>query len=254
MERFLDETFLVLYGDNLWHGDFAPLVEFHRRTGAAATIATFEAADPSACGLVVADADGRVTRFQEKPPPVEVFTNTANAGVYVLEPDMLRHIPPGVPFDFARDLFPKLLDLGIIFTCPFTGYLQDTGTVDSYRRANWDVLEGRTGDAPASPHGLLLGKDVHVARDVRFTGRNIVGDRSVLGAGASLTESILWEGCRIGAGSSVSGAILGRDVAVGDGATVGDGAIVADRGAVAPGVRVPEGARIAPGEHFAGAG
>ncbi len=185
LEPFFDQTFLVLYGDNLWHTDFAPLVAFHREKRAVATVATFEAPDPCACGLVLTDEAGRVTRFQEKPPPSEVFTNRANAGVYVLEPEILAHIPPGRVVDFAKDVFPGLLNLGIIYACPLDGYLQDTGTPDAYRQANWDVLSGRTG-APAAPDGLLLGPGARAARAASFAGRNVLGAGSVVENGASL--------------------------------------------------------------------
>jgi NDP-sugar pyrophosphorylase family protein len=125
-----------------------------------ATIATFEAANPSACGLVITDANGRVTRFQEKPPPHEVFTNTANAGVYVLEPAIFDYLPPGdsLPLDWGKDVFPLLLERGIIYSCPLNGYLQDTGTPDTYRQANWDALSGATGEPTAGNANLLTGE------------------------------------------------------------------------------------------------
>jgi NDP-sugar pyrophosphorylase family protein len=189
-----------------------------------------------------------VTRFQEKPPPEEVFTNRANAGVYVLEPEILRHIPPGAATDFAKDIFPDLLNTGIIYACPFTGYLQDTGTPEAYRQANWDVLSGKTGDRPAAPDGLLAGPGARIAPTASFAGRNVLGAKSVVEAGAFLAENILWEGCHIGVDASVTGAVLGRNVTVGDGAVVGDGVILADGVKVAAGARVPQGARAAPGE------
>lgn len=235
MERFLDETFLVIYGDNLLHGDLAPLLAFHRNKCAVATIATFRAANPSACGLVVTDGEGRITRFQEKPPPPEVFTDTANAGIYVLEPEILRHIPTDGAVDFARDIFPALLPRGTLFACPWTGYLQDTGTPHSYRQANWDALEGRTGDVPAADGPLLLGPGTRVAEGVAFSGRNIIGAGCDLQAGADLADTILWDGCRVGAGARIRGAILGRGVQVGDGAVVGEGTLLPDGAHVAPG-------------------
>ena len=247
MERFLDETFLVLYGDNLWHADFSSLIAFHREKKALATIATFEAVNPSACGLVITDDGGRVTRFQEKPPPAEVFTNTANAGVYILEPEILRHIPPDTLSDFGKDIFPALVDLGTIYSCGLSGYLQDTGTAAAYRQANWDVLSGATGDTPAAPDGLLMGPDAVAATSAVFHGRNVIGTGTMIGERTTLTETIVWDNCRIGADVQITGAILGHGVTISDGAIVGDGAILADDVTVAPGVRVPDGARIEPG-------
>lgn len=254
---FLDETFLVLYGDNLYRFDIEPLVAFHREkaktSGAVATIATFEAQNPSACGLVITDADGRVTRFQEKPPPEEVFTNTANAGVYVLEPEIFRYLPAGEdPLDWGKEVFPSLLDLGIIFSRPLGGYLQDTGTPETYRQANWDALAGRTGDPPpAGANGsLLLGANTNVAPGVQWDGYNIVGDNCAIEAGAHLADSILWDGCRIGAGARLQNAVLGTGVVVGPGAFIEDGALLADNMEVAPGAIVPANARLAPHSHY----
>lgn len=250
MAAFLDETFIVVYGDNLLHGDLAPLLAFHREKGAAATIATFRAANPSACGLVVTDANGRVTRFQEKPPPEEVFTDTANAGVYVLEPAILEYVAPDAAVDFAKDVFPMLLKQGIVYACAWNGYLQATGTPESYRQANWDALEGGVGETPAAD-GLLLGPETRVAEGVAFAGRNVVGANCALEQNAALADTILWSNCRIGAGARLEGAILGRGVRIGAGAVVGEDALVADGAEVAEGARVAPGARIAPGERVA---
>ncbi len=250
---FLDETFLVLYGDNLYHFDIGPLVAFHREKKALATIATFEAANPSACGLVITDENGRVTRFQEKPPSADVFTNTANAGVYVLEPAIFDRLPPdtGAPLDWGKDVFPALLDKGIVFSRPLDGYLQDTGTPETYRQANRDALEGRAGPAPRALRGkTLLGENTQIAQDAAFDGWNVVGHNGIIASGARLADTILWAGCRIGAGAQITGAILGHNVVVGANAVIGTGALLADDARVAPNALVPPGARIAPNADY----
>ncbi len=247
MADFLDEPFLVLYGDNLYQADIAPLIAFHREKRALATLATFTTPNPSACGLVVTDATGAVTRFQEKPPPEEVFTDQANAGVYVLEPEVLNFIPPDTPFDFGKDVFSALLAAertGAMIAAPLNGYLQDTGTVSNYRQANWDVLEGKTGASPESGMQALS----FVADSVVFRGHNVVGDRGIIEENVVLRECILWEDCHICAGAQLNGAILGRNVKVGAGAVVRTGAILADDAEVSPGAIVPEEARVGPGE------
>jgi NDP-sugar pyrophosphorylase family protein len=237
-----------LYGDNLYHFDIGPLVAFHREKRAVATIATFEAANPSACGLVITDANGRVTRFQEKPPPHEVFTNTANAGVYVLEPAIFDYLPPddGRPLDWGRDVFPLLLERGIVYSCPLNGYLQDTGTPDTYRQANWDTLGGATGETGGN--NLLVGHNTRIAPSATLYGRNIVGNDVEVANGVFLADTIVWAGCRIGAGARVNGAVLGHNVTVGDGAVIERGALVADGARIAPGAHCAEDARVAPGQ------
>ena len=221
LEGFLDTTFAVLYGDNLYDFALEPLVRFHRESGALATIATFETPNPTACGLVVTDSAGRVTRFQEKPRAEEVFTNTANAGVYILEPEVLASIPEGIACDFGKDIFPALLERapGRVVALPLGGYLRDTGTPENYRQANWDLLErGERGVHP----------DVVVSATARLEGHNVLGAGCKIGEGARLDDCILWAGCQIGEGAQLKGAILGRGVVVGAGAVLTAGAIVGE--------------------------
>lgn len=213
-----ETTFLVLYGDNLYDFELAPLVAFHRKNSALATIATFTTPNPTACGLVLTDTQGRVTRFEEKPSPEAVFTHQANAGVYVLEPEVLNGIPEKTPADFGRDLFPQLLAQapGRVFAMPLGGYLQDTGTPEGYRKASWDRLD--RGDLGVHP-------SVRQGENVTLTGKNIIGRGCVLGDNVTLHNSILWEGCRIGQGARLSECILGRNTRIAAGAVLPEGTI-----------------------------
>jgi NDP-sugar pyrophosphorylase family protein len=221
LEGFLDTTFAVLYGDNLYDFALAPLEAFHQEKNALATIATFETPSPTACGLIATDADGRVIRFQEKPRPEEVFTHTANAGVYILEPEVLEHIPVNRACDFGQEIFPLLLERfpSRLFARPLSGYLRDTGTPESYRLANWDLLErGVPGTHPSAI----------VSPEASLQGHNVIGADCQVAAGAHVSESILWEGCVVGAGARVSGAILGRGVCIGAGVTLPEGAVLGE--------------------------
>jgi mannose-1-phosphate guanylyltransferase/phosphomannomutase len=240
LERFLDTPFVVLYGDNLYDFPLAPLIDLHRTCGALATIATFTAENPSACGLIETEDAQRVTRFVEKPPPEQVFTDQANAGVYILEPDVLAQIPADTVWDFGRDVFPRLLERapGRIVAQPLGGYLRDTGTPENYRQACWD----------AQRTALWIAPDATIAPDVRWEGRNCVGAGAVIAAGASLTDCILWDRVRIAAGAQVTGAVLGKQVVVGAGAVIERGALIADGAQIAAGTHVPADARIGPGE------
>ena len=242
MRHFLDTTFAILYGDNYYRFDLAPLVDFHRSQGALATLATFTTPNPTACGLVGTDPDGRVTRFAEKPAIKDVFTDQASAGVYILEPEIFELISPQGTPDFGLDVFPRLLQArpGSVFAAPLQGYLRDTGTPENYRQANWDAVE-LFGEPAVAP-------DAQIAPDATMTGRNVVGAGCRIESGADVRESILWEGARIGAGARVSGAVLGRGVEVGEGAVVGEGSLLADGSHVPPGAVVAPGSRLAPGE------
>ncbi|MCS6950655.1 MAG: nucleotidyltransferase family protein, partial [bacterium] len=105
----LHDTFLVISGDAVTDFDLSEAVAFHRRKGAVATMLLYSVEDPTPFGIVETDSDGRVRQFLEKPSLNEVFTNTVNTGIYVLEPYALRLVPDDQPYDFSRNLFPRLL-------------------------------------------------------------------------------------------------------------------------------------------------
>jgi NDP-sugar pyrophosphorylase family protein len=201
----LTEAFLVLYGDNLYDFTIAPLIAHHHRVQTVATIATFTTPDPTACGLVGTDSEGYVTQFLEKPLLSEVFTDQANAGVYVLEPEVLDCIPSDIACDFGRDVFPAMLGYKPLTALPLGGYLCDTGTFQNYRKANWDAM---------GENMLAAGRDTQIAPDVQFLGRNIIGAGTIIEPGATLTNTICWENCRIGSGATLEGIILAQGVQI----------------------------------------
>jgi len=138
LDGYLDETFLVIYGDVLARLDYQRLIEFHRSRRAAVTLSLYHVANPTQVGLVGIDGQNRITRFVEKPKQEDVFTDLANAGILVCEPLILSHVPRGTFFDFGHDLLPLLLDLGLpLYGLPLAGdeYLIDIGTVENYERA-----------------------------------------------------------------------------------------------------------------------
>lgn len=144
LDAFLTDTFLVLYGDVLTNADLSALVAHHRKTGGAGTIGLYEVPDPSRCGIVELDASGRMTRFVEKPAPGTVVGNLANSGILVLEPSVLREIPPAEPYDFGLHLFPKLLAQGVpLFGERLDGYILDIGSPDRLEQAEADYRAGR---------------------------------------------------------------------------------------------------------------
>jgi len=137
LESFFDEPFVVYYGDLFTRADLRPMIAAHRRGESIATMGLYRVPDPWNRGIVQLDSGGRITRFVEKPPREEAFSNLANAGIYVLEPDVLRYIPPDQPCDFGRDVFPALLADG----APVAGYVLDAPLIDiglpeKYREAN----------------------------------------------------------------------------------------------------------------------
>lgn len=206
---FEDAPFFVIYGDNLIHADLSRLWDFHHTSGGAGTVALFEHPNPTAAGIVGLDDADRITRFVEKPPADQIFSTWANAGVYVLNPSVLDAIPESEPSDFGRDIFPKLLAEGqALYGTPLGGYLQDTGTPDSYRQANWDCLAGQAGTTFPNTN-LWIDPAADIGAGVTFASRNIVSAGASVGERARLTDCLLLPGATIAAGAAVQNAIIG---------------------------------------------
>ena len=139
-----EESFFVLSGDGVFDFDLRPLMEAHRRHQSAVTMALSPLASPLSYGLALTDRAGRIRGFIEKPDWGRVVTDLVNTGIYVLSPEALEEVPENTAFDFAGDLFPKLLEQGRpLFGLPMEGYWRDIGEPESYYQCNLDALQGR---------------------------------------------------------------------------------------------------------------
>jgi mannose-1-phosphate guanylyltransferase / phosphomannomutase len=262
----LDDTFLVISGDALCDIDLGAIVATHKEKGADVTIGLKSVENPLEFGIVVTDEDDRVERFLEKPSWGQVFSDTINTGIYVLEPEVLRHVPTDRPYDFSKELFPLLLEMGRpIYGHVCDGYWQDIGNLDQYRQANFDALDEKV---RLNIQGLKIRGDVWIGEGVEiddvegvegpaFIGNycavspeSSVGPYSVLGPATTLRErarvsrSVVDASCYIGRSAVVEGAILGRNcdvrphARVHEGVAIGDQVTLGDQSAVFPGVRI----------------
>jgi NDP-sugar pyrophosphorylase family protein len=248
-DRF-DETFVVVMGDALTDVDIREVVTFHKEKGAIATLALTHVADVSEYGVVKVDAAGNVLAFQEKPEAQEAISNLANTGIYVLEPKVLEYIPEDTFFDFARDVFPALLDAGEKVVGYEGGfYWSDIGTLASYRTAQRDALSGRVavkvpGERWGS--GLWISKkaQIHPSAYRRIEGYAIVGEEAVVGQEASLSGVVaVGDGCRVSDGATVKHSVLLSGSSVGSGAYLED-CIVGPGYEVRPGETIRGGALV----------
>jgi mannose-1-phosphate guanylyltransferase len=248
--RELDGTFLALNGDSLREADLGELIRFHRAHGAAATILLTPVADPSRYGLVRLTAEGRVERFLEKPSAHEIDTNLINAGLYVLEPEVLDLIPAGRAVSIERDVFPALCERGAVYGLALPGYWLDVGTPDSYLQAHRDVLE-RTFRTEV---GEEIGDDftfVHptavVDPGARLVPPVFVGAGATLEAGVRVgTLASIGAGAHIGAGTTVEHATVGSGAVIGPGCVI-TGSIVGDGARIGADVRASELVVVGPG-------
>jgi|DewCreStandDraft_2_1066082.scaffolds.fasta_scaffold00290_4 NDP-sugar pyrophosphorylase family protein len=141
---FEGRPFVVLYGDVLTDTPLDPLLAQHTTCRAALTMALYRVPDPARAGIVELDGTGRVVRFVEKPAPDQIFSDLANAGIYVVSPEVLRLVPPEEPYDFGHDLIPRLLATGMpVYGWEATGYVLDIGDPQRYAQAEQDLCSGR---------------------------------------------------------------------------------------------------------------
>jgi mannose-1-phosphate guanylyltransferase/phosphomannomutase len=248
-EALLDDRFLVLSGDSLTDVDLTELVEFHEKSGAAVTVTLKRVENPLDFGIVITGEDGRVERFLEKPGWGEVFSDTINTGIYVVEREVLDHVPEGSEFDFSNDLFPLLLDKGL----PVYGYVTDrhwtdVGNLEAYLRAHWEVLDHQVEveiEGFEVSDGVWLGTGAELSPDATVVGPAYIGEnsrveagaiildhsvlgRSVVNSGASVQRSVVHDGAYLGGNSSLRGCVLGKNSDVKSGARLEEGVVVAD--------------------------
>ncbi|MBR3502645.1 MAG: hypothetical protein IKO07_00185 [Clostridia bacterium] len=261
---FLTETFAVLSGDGVTDCDLTEALRFHREKGALATLVLKRVENPLEYGVVIADASGRVTRFVEKPGWGEVFSDTVNTGIYILEPEALRLIPEGRAFDFGHDLFPQMAERGeAVYAWTMEGYWCDIGDTAAYLKAHTDAMDGRV-DLPltARPGGVarmpgshvdqgavvegpcFIGEGATVKAGARVGAYSVVGAGCVVETGASLKRAVLWRGARVGEGAQarccvlMDGARMEPDSAAFEESVLGSGATLGAGASLMPGVKV----------------
>ncbi|HZQ28082.1 MAG TPA: sugar phosphate nucleotidyltransferase [Acidimicrobiales bacterium] len=262
----LDERFLVISGDVLTDIDLSAIVRFHEEKGALATIGLKAMENPLDFGIVITREDGSVERFLEKPTWGQVFSDTINTGIYVLEPEIFDSIPADRPVDFSGEVFPALLEAGKpLFGYVADGYWEDVGTLDAYVSAHRDVLDGKVEiDIPGFRlgEGVWLGEGAEVDPKAVVQGPAVIGDYCRVDAGAHLSEyTVLGSNVRVGAdaylertvvhdnayigpSARLRGAVVGRssDLRRGarleEGVVLGDECFVGEHAVINPGVKV----------------
>jgi mannose-1-phosphate guanylyltransferase len=260
---------VAVNGDVLSGLELGKLIEQHESSGALATITLTSVEDPTAYGLVEVDHDMVVHRFIEKPAADEVTTSLVNAGIYVLEPEVLSMIPAGQEVSIEREIFPHLQAEGRLRAYVSSSYWRDIGTPKSYLAASHDVLSGAVGvrdgfDYLQVDPSVVMGKGVRVLPPVSVAAgcvledRATIGGRSSLGRGCKIGEealvegSILLDGAEIEPGAMVRGSIIGPRARVGQEAIVrglsvlGAGCVIGEGNVLDQGVRINPGVVLPP--------
>ena len=260
------ETFLVISGDALTDINLEEAIRFHKEKKAKATIVLTKVASPLEYGVVIADQYGKVNRFLEKPGWGEVFSDTVNTGIYILEPEIFSLFETGKAFDFSKNLFPALLEKEELI-CGYVadGYWSDIGNLEQYRQAHYDVLTGQVKVSIPGREvkpGIWLGDSVMIDPEVRIEGPVLLGDYcrikagvniesyttignyGILNEGTSVKRGILWNHCYLGPHCEIRGAIMchhsylkGKN-AIYEGAVLGEGVSMGARSTLKPNIKI----------------
>lgn len=278
LEHELHGPFFALNGDIFTDLDLGAMQQAHRQSGAELTIALVEVDDPSAYGVVARDGAGWITRFVEKPRREEAPSNLVNAGVWLFEPSALARIAAGRFSMVEQELFPQLAVARRLYGFAAPYYWMDAGTPQRYLQLHRDLLSGRMvppiplvqrsgvpglvlatapglpgtdGPPPVlDPSGRIegpvtLGPGTTIGAGAVVRGPASLGARVVLDGGAVLSDSVLWDECRIEQSARVTGTVMASSCIVGAGAEVRD-CVLGEGVRVRPGARL-QGLSAAPG-------
>lgn len=243
-EEHVNDSTVVFNGDVLTSIDLGAVVAHHRAKGAVATIVLTPVDNPSAYGLVETNPEGWIQRFIEKPGPDEITCNTINAGIYVLEPSVLKYMPKGEPYSFERGLFPTLLEhKEPVMSFVLDKYWIDIGTPQKYLEVHHDILSRKfvsprvsksALDRNAVPSGVLvdeksiIGPDVMIREGVRIE-NSVIGNNCKIDEGVHIIDSVIWAGNTIDAEARISGSLIGKGCYIGRSARLRPGVVLGDK-------------------------
>lgn len=216
-----DENFIIISGDLVTDFDFNKLFKFHEKENAKLSIGLTSVENPLQFGVVIANEDHVIEKFLEKPSWGEVFSDTINTGIYIIEPEILEYIPKGENFDFAKDLFPSLMQEKIpLMAYNLEGYWRDVGNPQSYREVYEDILTQKVkfkleGKKKKYPDGLLytMGENI-IDETVEIIGTVLLGDNVTIKKNVKLTNTIIGDNVTIGASSKIKNSVFWNDVKV----------------------------------------
>jgi mannose-1-phosphate guanylyltransferase / phosphomannomutase len=263
-----DEPFLVISGDALTDIDLSDLIKFHKDNGAMVTVALARVPDPLEFGIVIVDDDGRIQRFLEKPTWGQVFSDTVNTGIYVMQPEVLAEVPAGQVVDWSSDVFPKLLENGApLYGWIADGYWEDIGSHESYMKAQADVLSGKVNveiegfevshgvwvapsaevDPEAVLHGpLCIGDYAKIEAGAQLREFTVVGSNVIVKEGAFLHRAVVHNNVYVGRGVTLRGCVVGKNTDVMSLARIEEGAVVGDECVIEPDSYLSAGVKVYP--------
>jgi mannose-1-phosphate guanylyltransferase/phosphomannomutase len=271
-QDLLQEPFLVISGDALTDINLTDVINYHVSKQALATLTLKRVENPLDYGVMIIDEEGRIKQFLEKPSWGEVFSDTVNTGIYVLDPKIFDYVEEGQNVDWSKDVFPQLLKQGDpIFGYIAEGYWADIGTLDAYMRATADYLHNRVrlprigtnigdeiwvgGEHEIAPDARLygpifLGHGVKIKGGVIIHGPTVIRDYNIVDTRATIDRSIIWRNSYIGERAELRGSIVARQSNIKSRAVLFEGAVVGDYTIVNSGAVINAGVKIWPSKEI----
>ena len=260
--------FLVISGDALTDIDLSAMVRYHKEQGALVTVGLARVPNPLEFGIIIVGEDGRIQRFLEKPTWGQVFSDTVNTGIYVMEPEVLAEVPAGETADWSADIFPQLLKTGApLYGWIADGYWEDVGSHESYFKAQADALSGKVDvkiDGFEVSPGVWVSEDAEVDPEAVLTGPLCIGDYAKIEAGAQLREfttvgsnvvvkegaflhrAVVHNNVYVGQGTTLRGCVVGKNTDVMGSVRIEEGAVVGDECLIEPEAYLSAGVKVYP--------
>ena len=213
--------FLVLSADGLTNADLEKGIEIHKKTGAIATIGIKPIAmeDVPKFGVVVTDNDGFITEFQEKPSIESAKSNFINTGIYIFDYKIFDYIPENTFYDFAKDVFPKLLNEHAINTFEVNEYWSDIGSIGQYIQSTKDLFDGkckfRHARAIETDSGqYICDQNTLVSCSTKFVGKSTIGKNCIIGDDCRIENCIIWDNVHIEDGVDISDCVIASNCVI----------------------------------------
>jgi mannose-1-phosphate guanylyltransferase / phosphomannomutase len=252
-EQIGKENFIIISGDLVTDFDFQKIFDYHASKKSKLTITLTSVDNPLEFGVVIANKEGKIEKFLEKPSWGEVFSDTINTGIYIIEPEILDYIPNNENFDFAKDLFPLLMRKGIDLMAGYAqGYWRDVGNPESYRDVYEDLLSGKIklnlgGEAVKYVDGVLIcEEDNTLDESVEVIGIVVIGKNVTVKKGTKLNNVVIGDNVTIGGASKICNTVIWNDVVIGRNAKL-DGCVICCNNQIGKNVTAKSGLILAEG-------
>ncbi|MGC9516798.1 MAG: sugar phosphate nucleotidyltransferase [Methanomicrobiales archaeon] len=255
VRNFVDDTFFVISGDVITDVNFNKLLEFHKKKGAIATMVLTHVDDPSHFGIAEMNEENKIVNYLEKPSPERVFSNIANTGTYIFEPEIFNFLDrKRGEVDFSKHIFPELIKENAgLYGYIFDGYWNDVGRPETYLKATYDLLDqeikqklhgkiikeeiGRLGD-------IWVGENVKIGPKVRIEGPVLIGNNCILEEGCRISQgTVMGDNVCIKKNAYIQGAVVLSNSVIGEDAFL-DGCIIDSRCKIEDNAIIEKGAVI----------